>query len=78
MASAHWLASSIESFGAEPNLIGFDMARVIFKHRARYVSVLSPNALLRHQADRWPEAVDIGRTEPIGQAIAQMCISAAN
>ena len=28
MASAHWLASSIESFGAEPNLIGFDMARV--------------------------------------------------
>ena len=61
MASAHWLASSIESFGAEPNLIGFDMARVIFKHRARYVSVLSPNALLRHQADRWPEAVDIGR-----------------
>ena len=53
-------------------------ASSIFKHRARYVSVLSPNALLRHQADRWPEAVDIGRTEPIAQAIAQMCISAAN
>ena len=47
MASAHWLASSIEGFGAEPK-------------------------------DRWPEAVDIGRTEAIGQAIAQMCISAAN
>lgn len=47
-------------------------ARNVFDLGGRYISILGSNPLFHHPSDRWPDAVDIERTDAITAAVADL------
>ena len=56
----------------------FGEARDIFDAGGRYVSLLGSNPLFHHPDDRWPEAVDLAKTERATQAMVSLIRALAN
>jgi hypothetical protein len=52
-------------------------ARNIFDGGGRYVSLLGGNGLFHHEADRWPDAVDVAKTAKLAQAFSALAVKLA-
>ena len=53
-------------------------ARDIFDGGGRYVSILGTNPLFHHPADRWPDALDLPKTESLVGAMVELALGLAN
>jgi hypothetical protein len=53
-------------------------ARNIFDGGGRYVSLLGSNPLFHHPDDRWPNAVDTGKTRRMTEAMVKLTVELAN
>jgi hypothetical protein len=52
-------------------------ARNIYDGGGRYVSLLGGNGLFHHEADRWPDAVDVAKTAKLATAFGALAVALA-
>lgn len=80
---ARWAAEALEASGlgidhlAEPGVLPRGEARTIHRGGARYLSIVCGTELFHHPADRWPEAVDVGRLGAYAAAFSTMAAELA-